>query len=116
MNGIEKIIKAHRLRFYTEHRFVPESIDHINGVRDDNRIENLRAANPTQQQWNQLKVPGCSSKYKGVTWHKRDCKWQASIKVYGKKRFLGYFDSEEDAAEAYRTEAKKLHKEFYREC
>ena len=80
-------------------------IDHINGNKSDNRIENLRIATPSQNNYNLKNVKGC-------TFHKRQRKWVAQIKVNGKSRNLGSFDTEEQAREAYLRAKEKLHGEF----
>ncbi len=49
-----------------------------------------------------------TSKYRGVSWHKRDGKWQAQIKVAGENENLGFFDDEEEAARAFDTRAAEL--------
>jgi hypothetical protein len=48
-----------------------------------------------------MKVIKTSSQYKGVTWHKRDRKWTAAIRVNGKRKYLGYFNTENAAGAAY---------------
>jgi hypothetical protein len=53
----------------------------------------------------------CSSKYKGVSWHSKLNKWQARICIDGVGRSLGCFDSEEAAADAYRTAFEQRHGE-----
>lgn len=46
-------------------------------------------------------APGGPSRYRGVVWHKSNCKWEARVYEGGKQRFLGYFTSEDAAAHAY---------------
>jgi hypothetical protein len=60
-------------------------IDHINGVKNDNRISNLRLATKRQNQHNQKHA-------KGFSFHKGRQKWQAKIKINGKDTYLGQFD------------------------
>ena len=93
------LYQAHRLAWLLHYGVWPEhEIDHINNVRDDNRIENLREATHSQNMRNTSSHKDSSSKYLGVSWHKRDKKWQVRINVDGKKHHLGYFTVEEDAA------------------
>tara|TARA_R110000796_G_scaffold7451_1_gene25613 strand:- start:267 stop:749 length:483 start_codon:yes stop_codon:yes gene_type:complete len=76
-------------------------IDHININKSDNRIENLRILNSSQNNRNRNKFKNCSSKYIGVSWSKRDKKWVGTIRVCGKIKHIGYYDNEEEASEAY---------------
>jgi hypothetical protein len=91
-------------------------VDHINHNGLDNRKANLRPVTQAQNCLNRpykiYKKKISSSKYKGVTWHKRMKKWTAQICYQGKHKSLGYFDDETDAAKAYDDAAKKHHKEF----
>ena len=82
-----------------------ERVDHINGNGTDNRRENLRVVTHAQNLMNRPGWRKSSSKYKGVTFYKRDQKWQAKICPSGKTMHLGYFDQELDAAKAYNAAA-----------
>lgn len=95
---------------------IPNSklIDHKNGNGLDNRRENLRICNYSQNGANQKPQKNCSSKYKGVWWNKWDKRFQAAIKKNGKRTYLGYFDDEVEAAKAYDKKAKELFGEFAR--
>lgn len=79
--------------------------DHINGDKLDNRRENLRSATRSQNSVNKPKQQNCSSKYKGVCWHKQRSCWKAEIKINGKRKHLGVFLNEYDAAMAYNKAA-----------
>jgi len=87
-------------------------VDHVNGDGLDNRRSNLRIVRPGQNQYNSHTVRKGTSKYKGVTFHKRLKKWQASIRKQGKATHLGTFEHEVDAAVAYDKAALKLFKGF----
>lgn len=104
VNG--KYYLAHRIIFYMHHGYLPKYIDHINNIRADNRIENLRAVTKAQN--------GANQKVKGVSWNKQAKKWQAHIGVNGKRSYLGYFTNEIDAARAYNAAALKHFGEFAR--
>ena len=89
-------------------------IDHINMNPLDNRRENLRECTQQQNQCNTNKYSNNTSGFKGVSFHKRDKKFVAHIKLNGKKKHLGYFDTAEKAHEAYKKESLKLHGDFAR--
>lgn len=80
--------------------------DHINCDKLDNRKENLRSVTRSQNNANMPKIAKkCSSRFKGVCWHKQRGKWKAEIKLNGVKKHLGVFLTEEEAAEAYNKAA-----------
>lgn len=88
-------------------------IDHINRNGLDNRKANLRPATALQNSWNMKKFRRkCGSRYKGVTWNKRQNKWVAQVQANGKVKFVGYFDDERQAGKAYDAAARKYHGEF----
>jgi len=87
-------------------------VDHINTIKADNRIINLRLATPTQNQQNKS---GCGVYPKGVTWRDRKEKpWQAKIRVNGERLHLGSFETMEEAAKTYQEASEKYHGEFAR--
>lgn len=89
-------------------------IDHVNGDGLDNQRANLRRANQSQNNANQRPQKARSSRYKGVCWDSSDRRWKAQIKVGGKRRHLGNFISEEDAAHAYDAAAREAFGSFAR--
>ena len=66
---------------------------------------NVRWATKTEQNLNRRKREGTSSIYRGVSWNKRLQKYSSIVVVFGKRKFLGYFPKEKEAAEAYDTAA-----------
>ncbi len=80
--------------------FWPKSIDHIDGNKTNNSIENLREADALENSRNRKKPVNNTSGYVGVSWHKADKKWRASIRDRYKTISLGSFEKIEDAAEA----------------
>lgn len=108
-------ITAHRAAWAIFHGEWPsEEIDHINNVRCDNRIENLRPASRTGNNRNRLISVLNTSGLKGASWNKQSRRWVAQIAVSGKKIFLGYHDTAEDAHNAYCAASIKYHGEFAR--
>lgn len=100
---------AHRIAWLLTYGEWPtQTIDHINGVRTDNRIENLREATPLEQQQNLKLRKDNSSGYTGVR-RSRGERWQALIAIDGKRVCLGSFGSPEAAAEAYAKAKSELH-------
>jgi len=86
-----KIQKAHRLIFMLHHGYMPPEVDHINGDRADNRIENLRAANRSENQCNRFALASNTSGYPGVSWHKKSKAWLVRVMKNGKTHMVGYF-------------------------
>jgi len=87
-------------------------VDHRNHRTLDNRRTNLRKANRVQNAINRKKASNKSSRAIGVTFHKRDQKWSAFIKVAGKMTYLGYYKTEDEAIAARRAAEPKHHGEF----
>ncbi|CAM2295090.1 HNH endonuclease [Ralstonia mannitolilytica] len=83
-------------------------VDHINGSRLDNRRVNLRLCTIRQNGWNSGRRSHNVSGFKGVFLNKRTRKWTANIRVNGKQKYLGQFDSPEDAHAAY-CHAAQIH-------
>lgn len=103
----EKIL-AHRVAWFYVHGKWPNEIDHINGVRDDNRIVNLRNTTAAENAQNRCIGRG-SSNLIGASWDKRERKWRAAIKYQGRKHHIGYFGSAQDAHAAYLAAKQEVH-------
>ncbi len=86
--------------------------DHRDGNGLDNRRVNLRICSHQENLYNRRKHKQMTSRYKGVSWHKRDKSWRAQIRDRGKVTHLGCFDNEEDAAQSYNRKATELFKDF----
>ena len=104
-------------QFIYMHRLITDApnnlqIDHKNGNGLDNSRSNLRICTRSQNQANKIQTNQKSSIYKGVTWYKNYSKWMAQIHVQGKRKFIGYFSTEMEAAKAYDLKAKELFGEF----
>jgi len=87
-------------------------IDHINGDRSDNRIENLREASMSNNQHNRPIQKNNTSGFKGVHFHKVTGKWRASIWKDSKQTRLGLFSTPETAHEAYKSACEVMHGSF----
>lgn len=87
-------------------------IDHINNNKIDNRLENLRINTISGNNHNRTKSKNATSKYKGVSYFKRDKNWMVQIRKDEKYYFGGYFETENEAAIAYNIKANELYGEF----
>lgn len=94
---------AHQFAWYFVHGYCAKEIDHINGIRDDNRICNLRSVTKQQNQWNQTKA-------KGYHYHKQRKKYRAQIGVNNKIIYIGHYSTEQEARAAYLEAKEKYHK------
>lgn len=92
----------------------PGFIDHIDGDRRNNRVENLRLATKQQNNCNRKIRSNNTSGLKGVSFNRKTRKWQAEVCLAGRKFYLGLFNSKELAHDAYCKKAKELHGEFFR--
>ena len=89
---------AHRLIWlYLNGKFPDNTIDHVNGDRLDNRIENLRDVTHQENHKNRQKPCTNTSGHMGVCWNKAREKWHAQINVDGVRKHLGCFNILEDA-------------------
>lgn len=103
---------AHRLAWLYIHGEFPEFLDHINGIRDDNKISNLRIATKTENNCNKIMPKHNTSGFKGVSWHVKNKSWQASIAVNGIQIALGSYDDFEKACQAVIIGRAKYHGDF----
>lgn len=94
----KKNIKMHRLVTRCPKGMV---VDHINHNALDNRKDNLRICTTQQNSMNTSSRKNSTSKYKGVCLDKATNKWKAYATIRGKKRHLGYHDTQENAAIAH---------------
>lgn len=97
-----KLRNAHRLIWIYANGDIPAGmqIDHINGVRDDNRLDNLRLVTTAENGRNQSIPHTNTSGVIGVSWNKHDRKWRAMIQIDRRAKYLGRFDTLEEAAAA----------------
>lgn len=104
-----KVYRAHRVIYALLHGEFDGYIDHINGVRTDNREGNLRLVTKQANQRNMKLHPANSSGCSGVNWKKNRGKWQAYIRGANHKTIhLGLFDTKEEAIAA-RKAAEVMH-------
>lgn len=111
----KKHYSNHRLIFLMHHGYLPVSpkmVDHINGNKLDNRIENLRESTRSQNAMNCKIRKTNTTGYKNVYWAKARNKWQVSVKVEGKNKHIGFFDDINLAKLAAQEARNKYYGEF----
>lgn len=91
---------VHRLIWFYATGIEPEYIDHINGIKNDNRLENLRAVSHLENCKNMAVTDRNTSGHIGVFWHKGEQKWGAKISDAGRRIYLGYYKDFKDAVKA----------------
>ena len=100
VNGSQSKVYMHRVVLERMGFKDFKDTDHINRHRADNRRSNLRPATHAENQWNVGLQRNNKSGFRGVYWNKQLGKWQAQIKVNGKRIHLGYFVDKQDAISA----------------
>ncbi|MGV3048116.1 HNH endonuclease [Acinetobacter baumannii] len=105
-----KTLYLHHAVWLYHFGYMPKMLDHVNGNGHDNRIENLRECDATQNQFNTPMKANNRSGAKGVVFHSSvlNKPWQAKISCKGKRISLGYFATKEQAAQAYAAAAAKF--------
>lgn len=93
-------IKAHRFIWYLKFKYLPTMIDHIDRCRSNNKLSNLRESNHIENGYNRND--------KGYYYNKSERKYKSQIMSNGKSIHLGYFETEEEAREAY-LKAKEVY-------
>ena len=113
VNARGRKLQVHRIAFAMHYGRWPEAdVDHISGVRSDNRISNLREATRSQNTSNMAKHKDNTSGCKGVTWDVKRAKWQAQIMHRGQYFYLGKFTDIKEAEAVVRAKRVKRHGEF----
>lgn len=103
----QKFYYEHRLAWFYVHGEWPNGeIDHINGVRDDNRLANLRVVTRTENLRNRGMSSHNTSGITGVSWNKERQQWVARINVNKRALHLGWYLSFNEAVKA-RQEAEE---------
>ncbi|MCO9872104.1 HNH endonuclease [Salmonella enterica subsp. enterica serovar Reading] len=102
--------KVHRAIWEMHYGAIPDgmTIDHINHVRDDNRIDNLRVVSMHENNKNASKRNDNTTGVTGVYWRKDRSEWQAKIYTDGKQVHIGYFNDFQSAVNARLSAEKKF--------
>ena len=103
--------RIHRLVFLMHFDYLPSTIDHINGIRNDNRIENLRAVDNYQNAQNSKLRSTSKSGIKGVSWNTNRQKW--CVRINTNKKLKQWYVEDLELAELIAIEARdKFHGVF----
>lgn len=116
-NGYLRIFKQNHEGERYVHRAIMkakpgEYVDHINGNKLDNRLNNLRLCTQAQNMANAKMRPDCSSGATGVSWDQRRLKWRAQISANGKALVLGRFDTFDEAVKVRQEAEIKYHGKY----
>jgi hypothetical protein len=107
-----KKYKAHRIIFLMFNGYLPATIDHIDGNRLNNKIENLREVTVSQNMQNSKTYKSSKSGIKGVSWEKDRNKWKVQVMLDGKNRVVRNLESLELAQLVAQELRNKYHGEF----
>lgn len=116
LTGMGGKMFAHNIVWEMFHGPIPDGqmVDHINGDRSDNRIENLRLVTRSQNAMNQKLRKNSKSGVKNVTWYPSHNSWLVKLVVNGKRKHIGYFKDLELAELVAQQAREKYHGEYAR--
>ena len=109
------LYRTHRLVWAYHYGASAHTIDHINNNPFDNRIENLRECDDSQNHQNSRLPKSNTSGIKGVAWCKQKEKWRGRIDVDGTEKHIGFFTTIDEAKEAMSAARAKLNGLFARD-
>ena len=111
-----KNYRLHRLIWIYHNGDIPDGmiVDHVDGNRTNNRIENLRLATYSENNYNRKTASNNTSGVKGVYWNKESKKWRAKIVVDHKTIHIGMFHTIEEAETAITAARNNIHGDFAR--
>ena len=105
--------RVHRLVWLHQKGWLPDYLDHINRVRTDNRLENLRPVTLSQNHANrQANKQGKTAPFKGVYRNKRGA-YIAQTKVKGRTLYLGSYRTPAAAYRAYARKMREIHGDYF---
>lgn len=106
---------AHRAAWFLYYGEWAPLLDHRDGDPFNNKISNLREASKVQNDWNRKAVPGARSEYKNVCFDPQRQgrkKYKVRVQANGTRRIIGWFATEQEAAEAAKEAMERLHGEY----
>jgi hypothetical protein len=106
---------AHRLIFLHQKGYLPNFLDHIDGNRKNNCIENLRECSIAENSFNKKLTDKNTSGYKNVSWSTQRKKWRVQMVVFGKSMGFGFYDDIELADLVAQEARNKYHGKFARD-
>lgn len=107
---VGKPYQAHRLAWlYMTGSWPKDGTDHRNGVKDDNRWDNLREATQCENNQNMAIPSTNTSGFMGVSWDAQAGKWKAAIGIAGRVKNIGRFTTPEAAHAAYLSAKAETH-------
>jgi hypothetical protein len=108
----KKIYYVHRLIYLLNKGYLPKYIDHIDGDKTNNKLENLRECTQQENCYNSKIRKNNKLGYKGITLHKWSGLYRATAKINNKCITIGYYKELEKAVNEYRNFIIENHKQF----